>query len=57
MDPRRTFVVAAAAVLALAFALLVVRPAIERGGVQELLIVAAIFVVVLALERYLRTRG
>lgn len=56
MDRRRAFVVAAGAVLLLAFALLVVRPGVERGGVQEVLIIGAIFVGILAFERYLRTR-
>jgi hypothetical protein len=56
VDRRRTFVVAAACVLLLAFVLLVLRPGVERGGVQEVLIIAAIFVGILALERYLRTR-
>lgn len=56
MDPRRTFVVAAATVLLAAFYLLVVRPGIERGGVQEVLIIGAIFLAILGFERYLRTR-
>ncbi|MDP9321708.1 MAG: hypothetical protein M3P16_11495 [Chloroflexota bacterium] len=56
MDRRRTFVVTAGAVLAIVFALLVIRPGIERGGVQEVLIIAAIFVAILLFERYLRSR-
>ena len=56
MDGRRTFVVAAGSLLLLVFTLLVVRPGVERGGVQEVLIIAAIFAAVLLLERYLRSR-
>ena len=56
MDRRRTFVVAAGAVLLLGLVLLVVRPGIERGGVQEVLIIATIFAAVLIFERYLRSR-
>jgi hypothetical protein len=56
VDRRRTFVVAAGAVLLLVFVLLVVRPGVERGGVQEVLIIAAIFAAVLVFERYLRSR-
>ena len=56
MDGRRTFVVVAGTVLLLGFVLLVVRPGIERGGIQEVLIIAAIFAAVLLLERYLRSR-
>lgn len=56
MDRRRAFVVAAGTLLALVFVLLVVRPGIERGGVQEVLVIAAIFGAILLFERYLRTR-
>ena len=56
MDRRRAFVVAAGTLLALVFFLLVVQPGIERGGVQEVLIIAAIFGAILLFERYLRTR-
>jgi hypothetical protein len=56
VDPRRTFVVVAGALLLLVFVLLVVRPGIERGGVQEVLIIGAIFAAVLMFERYLRSR-
>ena len=54
MDRRRVFVVAAGSVLAVVFALLVVRPGIERGGVQEVLIIVAMFAAILLFERYLR---
>jgi hypothetical protein len=35
---------------------LVIRPAVERGGAGELLVIAAIFAAVLLIERWLRTR-
>jgi len=53
---RRAFVVAAGALLGLVFVLLVVRPGVERGGVQEVLIIAAIVAGILLVERYLRSR-
>lgn len=56
MDRRRGFVVAAGALLALVLVLLVIRPGVERGGIQEVLIIAAIFVGILVFERYLRSR-
>ena len=56
MDRRRVFVVAAGALLVVFFVLLVVEPGVERGGIQEVLIIAAIFGVVLLFERYLRSR-
>jgi hypothetical protein len=56
VDRPRTFVVVAGSVLVLVFVLLVVRPGIERGGIQEVLIIAAIFTAVLMFERYLRSR-
>ena len=56
MDRRRTFVVVAGSVLLLVFVLLVVRPGVERGGVQEIVIIGAIFAAVLLFERYLRSR-
>lgn len=57
MDRRRVFVIVAGAVLSLAFLALVVAPAVDRGGVQELLIIAGIFAGILLVERYLRTRA
>jgi hypothetical protein len=56
VDRRNTFVVVAGAVLLLTFVLLVIRPGIERGGLQEVLIIGAIFAAVLLFERYLRSR-
>ena len=42
--------------LLLIFVVLVIRPAVERGGVGEILIIIAIFAAVLLFERYLRSR-
>lgn len=56
MDRRRAFVVAAGSILALGFVLVVVQPGVERGGVQEVLIIALIFAAILIFERYLRSR-
>lgn len=53
--PRR-FVIAAGVILGLFFVLVVVRPAVERGGWGELALVFGIFAAVLLFERYLRTR-
>ena len=57
MDRRRAFVLVAAVVLSLVFLWLVIGPAVERGGVQELLIIVLIFVGILLVERYVRTRA
>ena len=56
MERRRAFVIAAGTVMAVTFVLLVIRPGVERGGVQEVLIIAALFVAILLFERYLRSR-
>jgi len=50
------FVLAAGSVLALATLLLVIRPALERGGAGELLLIFGFFAAVLMFERWLRTR-
>lgn len=52
----RGFVIAAGVVLGVFFVLVVVRPAIERGGWGELALVFGIFAAVLVFERYLRGR-
>lgn len=52
----RGFVIAAGVILALFFVLVVVRPAMERGGWGELALVFGIFAAVLLFERYLRSR-
>lgn len=56
MSGRALFMVAAAAVLALALYAIVLQPAIARGGWSELLLVGLAFVVVLGAERWMRTR-
>jgi hypothetical protein len=56
VDRRRAFVLAAGTLLALVVVLLVIRPGVERGGIQEVLIVAAILAAILLFERYLRSR-
>jgi len=56
VDRRRAFVVVAGVLLVLLFVLLVVEPGVERGGIQEVLIIAAVFAAILLFERYLRTR-
>ncbi len=43
-------------VLVTTLLLLVIRPAVERGGAGELLIIAGIFAAILLIERWLRTR-
>ncbi|HEV8469441.1 MAG TPA: hypothetical protein VGR46_07515 [Candidatus Limnocylindria bacterium] len=45
-----------AAVLAVLLFLVVVRPAIERGGYGELAGVAALFLAILLAERWIRSR-
>jgi hypothetical protein len=35
---------------------LVIRPAVDRGGAMELLVIVGIFAAVLLTERWLRTR-
>jgi len=42
--------------LATTLLFLVIRPAVDRGGAGELLVIAAIFAAVLLIERWLRTR-
>jgi hypothetical protein len=46
----------AAVVLASVLFVVVIRPAIERGGVAELVGVAALFAAILLAERWLRSR-
>jgi hypothetical protein len=43
-------------ILATTLVLLVIKPAVDRGGAGELLVIAAIFAAVLLIERWLRTR-
>ena len=56
MDARGRFMLVAGAVLAAFFVLTVVKPAIDRGGLREFGIVALIFVAILLVERWIRTR-
>ncbi len=42
--------------LATTLLFLVIRPAVDRGGAGELVVIAAIFALVLLTERWLRTR-
>lgn len=48
--------IAAGLVLAMALVLLVLRPAVERGGAGEVLLILAFFGAVLLFERWLRAR-
>lgn len=51
---RAAFATIAGAILMAGLVLLVARPAVERGGWSELLLVVAIFAGVLLIERRLR---
>jgi len=42
--------------LATTLLFLVIRPAVDRGGAGELVVIAAIFALVLLTERWVRTR-
>jgi hypothetical protein len=53
---RVVFMATAAALLTLLLFVAVVRPAIDRGGLGEFLGIAALFVVILLGERWLRSR-
>ncbi len=56
MTGRAAFLIASSAVLALVLVTAVIRPAVERGGVGEIVVVAAALAAVLLVERWLRTR-
>jgi hypothetical protein len=56
LSTRAIFMATAAALLTLLLFLLVVRPAIDRGGLGEFLGIAALFVAILLGERWLRSR-
>ena len=56
MSARPIFMAAAAVVLTLLLFFAVIRPAIDRGGLGEFLGIAAIFIVILLGERWLRSR-
>jgi len=53
---RAFFTAVAAVVVAFLFIVVVVRPAIERGGYGELAGVVALFVAILLAERWARSR-
>jgi len=48
--------IVAGAVLAFFLVVIVIQPAVARGGWAELALVAAAFLVILGFERWLRTR-
>jgi len=50
------FQVVVGVILVTTLLFLVIRPAVERGGAGELLIIAGIFAAILLIERWLRTR-
>jgi hypothetical protein len=56
LTPRALFIAISAAILAVLLIMVVVRPALERGGVRELVGVAVLFLAILLAERWLRTR-
>ena len=53
---RALFIAVSAVVVAFLFILVVVRPAIERGGYGELAGVVALFLAILLAERWARSR-
>jgi hypothetical protein len=56
LSSRLVFQIVVGAILLAALLFLVIRPAVDRGGAGELLVIAAIFAAVLLIERWLRTR-
>lgn len=56
MSGRAVLMLAASAVFAVVLFTAVVRPAVERGGWSELLLIAGAFAAILLVERWLRTR-
>jgi len=50
------FQIAVGVVLLTTLLFLVIKPAVDRGGAGELLVIAGIFAAVLLIERWLRTR-
>lgn len=56
MTSRRAFALVAGSILAIALFVLVVQPAVERGGWGELIAIAVAVVAALLFERWLRTR-
>ena len=56
LTARRIFMTFSAVILLALVGLLVVRPAIERGGFVELLVLIVAAISILLFERWLRTR-
>jgi hypothetical protein len=56
LSGRAIFLLVASAVMAVVLFTAVVRPALERGGVGELVLIAAAFALILLVERWLRYR-
>lgn len=56
MTARSAFMLVAGTVLAVLLFAVVLRPAVERGGWAELLLVAGGFAAILLVERWLRGR-
>lgn len=56
MSGRAVFLVAATAVFAVVLFTAVVRPALERGGFGEVLLVGGALLGILLVERWLRAR-
>ena len=50
------FQIVVGVVLVATLLFLVIRPAVDRGGAGELLVIAGIFAAILLIERWLRTR-
>lgn len=56
VSSRLLFQILVGVFLAVTLLFLVIRPAVERGGAGELLVIAGIFGAILLIERWLRTR-
>ena len=56
LTAHRIFIAVSAIILIGLLGLLVVRPALERGGFVELLVVVVAAISILLFERWLRTR-
>jgi hypothetical protein len=56
LTSRLLFQILVGVLLATTLVFLVIRPAVDRGGAGELLIIAGIFAAILLIERWLRTR-
>jgi len=56
LSSRLMFQIVVGVFMAATLLILVIRPAVERGGGVELLVIAGIFAAILLTERWLRTR-